>query len=151
MWPLKLLHVLLALTYFSTGISKVISGGFAWMNGYTLQNYIFSDAVTRNIPLGIWVAEHYTLCVLLAVFTLLFEVFYFVSIIVPRAAPLIFIGGIFFHIGLYATSGHPFFQHIVMNALLLLFLDREWFPARLTQLDALVSRWRAGAEAQQPS
>lgn len=151
MWPLKLLHVLLALTYFSTGVSKLISGGLTWMNGYTLQNHIFSDAVARNIPLGIWLAQQHTLCVLLAVFTILFEVFYFVSIILPRTAPLFFIGGIFFHIGLYATSGHPFFQHIVMNALLLLFLDRDWFPARLNKLDALVSRWRTGAQAHQPS
>ena len=61
------------------------------------------------------------------------------------------IGGIGFHIGLYATSGHPFFQHIVMNALLLLFLDREWFPDRLNKLAVLVSRWRMGEQAQQPS
>ena len=33
MWPLKLLHLLLAMTYFSTGITKLISGGLAWMNG----------------------------------------------------------------------------------------------------------------------
>ena len=150
MWPLKLLHVLLALTYFSTGITKLISGGFDWMNGYTLQNYIFSDAVSGDIPLGIWLAQHYTLCVLLGVFTILFEVFYFVSILVPRAAPLFFIGGIGFHIGLYATSGHPFFQHMVMNALLLLFLDPGWFPKQVKRLDHLLSGWRAGAQAQQP-
>jgi hypothetical protein len=149
MWPLKLLHVLLALTYFSTGITKLISGGFAWMNGYTLQNYIFSDAVSSNIPLGIWLAQHRSLCVLLGVGTILFEVFYFVSLFLPRAAPLIFIGGIFFHLGLYATSGHPFFPHMVMNALLLLFLDPAWFPNQVKRLDTLVSGWRPGTEAPQ--
>jgi vitamin K-dependent gamma-carboxylase-like protein len=151
MWPLKLLHVLLALTYFSTGITKLISGGLAWMNGYTLQNYIFSDAMTNNLPLGIWLAQQYTLCVVLAVLTILFEVFYFVSILVPRVAPFFFIGGIFFHIGLYATSGHPFFEHMVMNALLLLFLDPDWFPEQVRKLEALIARWRAGAEVHQPS
>ncbi len=131
MWPLKLLHVLMAATYFSTGAAKLISGGLTWMNGYTLQNYVFSDAVSRDIPLGIWLAQHYWLCVILGIGTILFEVFYFVSLFMPRMAPLFFIGGIFFHIGLWATSGHPFFPHITMNFILLLCLDREWLPALL--------------------
>jgi hypothetical protein len=151
MWPLKLLHVLLAMTYFSTGITKVLAGGLAWINGYTLQNYLFSDAMTNNLPLGIWLSQQYVLCVILAVLTILFEVFYFVSILVPRSGPLFFVGGIFFHIGLYVTAGHPFFQHIVMNALLLFFLDRDWFPEQVRRLEALIARLRAGAESHQPS
>jgi uncharacterized membrane protein YphA (DoxX/SURF4 family) len=146
MWPLKLLHVLLALTYFSTGITKLISGGLAWMNGYTLQRYLFSDAISGNIPLGIWMSQQYTLCVILSVLTILFEVFYFVSILVPRVAPLMFVGAIFFHIGLYATSGHPFFPHMVMNAVLLLFLDPAWFPAQLRKLEAGFARAGAGEQ-----
>ena len=134
MWPLKLLHVLLAMTYFSTGITKLISGGLAWMNGYTLQNYIFNTAINRDIPLGLWLAHQHTLCILLGIGTILFETFFFVSILVPRAAPLFFVGGILFHVGLYVAAGHPFFEHIVMNALLLLFLDPEWFPAQVNRL-----------------
>jgi hypothetical protein len=138
MWPLKLAHVLLALTYFSTGITKLLVGGFRWMNGYTLQISVMSDAIPGNLPLGIWLAQHHTLCIVLSVFTIVFETFYFVSLLVPRIAPLFFLGGVFFHIGLYLTGGHPFFQHIVMNAMLLLFLDRDWFPA-------LVHRVRSAA------
>jgi uncharacterized membrane protein YphA (DoxX/SURF4 family) len=147
MWPLKLLHLLLALTYFSTGITKLISGGLAWMNGYTLQRYLFSDAISGNIPLGIWMSQQYALCVILSVLTILFEVFYFVSLLVPRAAPLMFIGAIFFHIGLYATSGHPFFPHMVMNAVLLFFLDPAWFPAQVRKLESASTRARAGEQA----
>jgi vitamin K-dependent gamma-carboxylase-like protein len=134
MWPLKLAHVLLAMTYFSTGISKLLAGGLAWMNGYTLQFYIFRDGINRDIPAGIWLAHHHTLCVLLAIGTILFEVFFFVSILVPRAARLFFAGGILFHLGLYVFSGHPFFEHMVLNAILLLFLDPEWFPAQVSKL-----------------
>jgi hypothetical protein len=151
MWPLKLLHVLLAMTYFSTGITKLIAGGLSWMNGYTLQRYIFSDAMTSDLPLGIWLSQQYTLCVILAVLTILFETFYFVSILVPRIGPLFFVGGIFFHIGLWATSGHPFFEHMVMNALLLFFLDRDWFPEQVRKLEALLTRRRTGAALQQSS
>jgi uncharacterized membrane protein YphA (DoxX/SURF4 family) len=122
-WPLKLVHVLLALTYFSTGLAKISYGGFQWMNGYTLQNYILLDAVRRDIPIGIWMAQQHTLCILLSVFTVLFELFFFLSLIVCRTTPYFLIGGIFFHIGLYLFAGHDFFQHIILLLLLLIFLD----------------------------
>ncbi len=151
MWPLKLAHVLLALTYFSTGITKLLAGGLAWMNGYTLQNHIFHDAVRRDIPLGLWLAQQHTLCILLGIATILFEVFFFVSILMPRTAPYFFVGGILFHIGLYLTSGHPFFEHILLNTLLLLFLGPKWFPSLMAKLDAAGSRRLARAQARQPS
>ena len=91
MWPLKLMHVLLAMTYFSTGMTKLLSGGLEWMNGYTLQSYLFQDAIPRDMPLGIWLAQHHDLVVVLSVFTILFEVFFFVSLVLPRTAPLFFI------------------------------------------------------------
>lgn len=139
MWPLKFLHVFLAMTYFSTGITKLISGGLRWMNGYTLQFYIFNTAINRDLPLGLWLSHHYTLCVLLSIGTILFETFYFVSLLVPRIAPYMFLGGMFFHVCLYYTAGHPFFEHILLNGVLLLFLNTRW-P------EAWLSRFRARAD-----
>jgi hypothetical protein len=133
MWPLKLAHVLLAMTYFSTGATKLIGGGLRWMNGYTLQSYTFQDAMTRDLPIGIWLSQHYWLAVGLSVFTILFETFFFVSLLVPRVAPLFFLTGIFFHLGLFLTGGHPFFPHIVLLLLLLLFLDTSWWRVQLPQ------------------
>jgi hypothetical protein len=124
-WPLNVAFMLLALTYFSTGLSKLVYGGFTWMNGYTVQGYILHDSIQRNIPLGIWVAEHYTLCVFLSIFTVLFELFFFVSLMVPRVASYFLISGILFQLGLYALAGHPFFQHIVLLMLLLIFSDPD--------------------------
>ena len=151
MWPLKLTHVLLAMTYFSTGITKLLSGGLRWINGYTLQIDLFSDAMARNRPLGIWLAGHHTLCVLLSVATILFELFFFVSLLLPRAAPFFFLSGMLFHTGLFITAGHPFFEHIFLNGLLLLFLDPEWFQTWLHKLDSRLSQWRGDGRAHQPS
>ena len=90
MWPLKFIHVLLAITYFSTGITKVIAGGLRWMNGYTLQNYIFITGINREIPLGVWMAEHHTLCILLSVGTLVFELFYLrLTVPAPNRPPVL--------------------------------------------------------------
>jgi hypothetical protein len=36
-WPFALAHLLLATTYLSTGLTKMVFGGLQWMNGYTLQ------------------------------------------------------------------------------------------------------------------
>lgn len=143
MWPLRLVHVLLAMTYFSTGISKLLSGGLAWMNGYTVQIYMFSDAITRHRPLGIWLADYHTVGVLLGAFTILFESFFFLSLLLPRTAPFFFLGGILFHVGLFVTSGHPFYSHILLNALLLVFHKPEWFSARVKGFQTVGVPWRA--------
>jgi vitamin K-dependent gamma-carboxylase-like protein len=127
MWPLKLAHVLLAMTYFSTGATKLISGGLGWMNGYTLQGYTFGDAMARGYPVGIWLGQHYTICLLLSIFTIAFESLFFLSLFFPRVAPLFFLNGIFFQIGLFATGGHPFFQHITLLTLLLFFITPAWW------------------------
>jgi hypothetical protein len=125
-WPLKVAHVLLALTYFTAGIAKVVVGGPQWVNGYTLQNYILSDAIPRGFPFGVWLAQQHTLCVALSVFTLLFELFFFLSLIFPRTAPFFLLNGIAFHIGLYLAAGHDFFSHMVLMFLLLVFVQPDW-------------------------
>ncbi len=127
MWPLKLAHVLLAMTYLSTGATKMIDGGLAWMNGYTLQAYTFNDAIARGYPVGIWMGQQYGLSVLLSVVTVFFELFFFLSLFFPRIAPFFFITGIFFQIGLYLSAGHPFFGHIVLLVLLLFFITPRWW------------------------
>jgi len=143
MWPLKLAHVLLAMTYFSTGVTKLLSGGLDWMNGYTLQSYTFQDAINRGLPLGVWLAQHYELSVALSIFTILFETFFFVSLLVPRTAPLFFLTGVFFHLGLFATGGHPFFPHMLLLLMLLFFLDTSWWRVRVARpIQALAATLR---------
>lgn len=147
MWPLKLAHVLLAMTYFSTGASKLLAGGLGWMNGYTVQIYTFADAMAQNRPLGIWLAQYHTLGVLLGAFTVLFELFFFLSLILPRTAPFFFVNAILFHIGLFVVMGHPFFYHILLNALLLVFLDPGWFRALVNRHNVPLPRWSRPKQA----
>jgi hypothetical protein len=133
LWPLKVVHVLLAMTYFSAGMSKLLHSGTRWLNGYTLQGHTFGDALERGHPLGIWLAQQHDLAVGLSVFTLLLEVGFFVSLFLPRQAPLFFLGALGFQIGLYVTAGYDFFQHIVLLTLLLFFLYPEWWQRRLSE------------------
>jgi hypothetical protein len=130
-WPLKVAHVLLALTYGTAGIAKVIVGGPDWVNGYTLRHFVFSDAISRGFPFGVWLAQHHAVSVALSVFTLLFELLFFLSLVFPRTAPFFFLSGIGFHIGLYLSAGHDFFSHLVLLFLLFLFIQPDWLRAWL--------------------
>ncbi len=151
-WPLKVVHVLLALTYFSAGMSKMIKSGLTWMNGYTLQRHIFGDALERGFPLGIWLAQHHNLAIAVSIFTICFEVFFFVSLLVPWTQPLFFLGGLFFQIGLYTFAGHDFFQHMVLLVLLLLFIAPDWWWAWSDKyVDAFRFRWRGLDRVRQAS
>ncbi len=145
MWPLKTAHALMALTYFSTGLTKMVFGGVAWMNGYTLQGYLLADGLRRNLPLGLWVAQHHTLCVLLSIGTVIFELFFFVSLIWPRTAPFFFVNALLFQTGLLLTAGHKFYPHMFVLVLLLLFIQPEWWREPLRKYLGLPLAW-AGRE-----
>jgi Vitamin K-dependent gamma-carboxylase len=132
LWPLKLMHVLLSFTYFSAGMAKMVHSGPRWMNGYTLQGHTLTDALERGHPVGVWLAQQHTLAVLLSVFTIVFELFFWVSLVVPRRwAPWFFAVALMFQVGLFVTAGYDFFQHMVLLALLLFFLQPEWWQGRL--------------------
>jgi uncharacterized membrane protein YphA (DoxX/SURF4 family) len=143
-WPLKVAHVLLAMTYFSAGMSKLLHSGLRWVNGYTLQGHTFGDALERGHPLGIWLAQQHDVAVVLSFLTILLEVFFFVSLFLPRLAPLFFLGALMFQVGLYLAAGYDFFQHMVLLTLLLFFLYPEWWRRWLDQPSVVkrVPAWR---------
>jgi hypothetical protein len=131
-WPLKLTLVLLGLTYLSAGMAKMLHSGLRWMNGYTLQGHTLADALSRGHPFGVWLAQQHTLAILLSVFTIVFELFFWVSLVVPRRwLPAFLLVALMFQVGLYATAGYDFFQHMVLLVLLLLFLEPAWWQRRL--------------------
>jgi Vitamin K-dependent gamma-carboxylase len=131
-WPLKLILVLLGLTYLSAGMAKMLHSGLRWMNGYTLQGHTLADALSRGHPFGVWLAQQHTLAVLLSVFTIVFELFFWVTLVVPRRwLPALLLVALLFQVGLYVTGGYDFFQHMVLLGLLLLFLEPVWWQRRL--------------------
>jgi hypothetical protein len=130
LWPLKVVHVLLGLTYFSAGMSKLLHSGLRWMNGYTLQGHTLGDALERGHPVGIWLAQQHTLAIVMSIFTIGLELFFFTSLFLPRLAPLFFLAALGFQVGLYVTAGYDFFQHMVLLTLLLFFLYPAWWRTR---------------------
>jgi hypothetical protein len=151
-WPLKLILVLLGLTYLSAGMAKMLHSGLRWMNGYTLQGHTLADALSRGYPIGVWLAQQHTLAILLSIFTIVFELFFWVSLLVPRRwVPGFLMVALLFQAGLYATGGYDFFQHMVLLVLLLLFLYPDWWQRSVVaRLRASGSSPEAGVRAAAP-
>jgi uncharacterized membrane protein YphA (DoxX/SURF4 family) len=128
-WPFALGHVLLAMVYFSTGITKLIFGGLQWMNGYTLQARTLMDALGRDVPLGIWFAQQHTLAILLSIGTVIFELTFCLSLFLPRWKTWFFAAALGFHVGLHLVAGHGFFGHMAVILILLFCYDPPWLRA----------------------
>jgi hypothetical protein len=127
-WPLKLTLVLLGFSYLSAGVAKMFHSGLRWLNGYTLQGHTLGDALARGHPVGVWLAQQHTLAVLLSIGTIIFELFFWTVLVVPRRwVPLYLLAALMFMVGLYVSGGYDFFQHMVLLSLLLCFLVPDWW------------------------
>jgi hypothetical protein len=115
-------QIVIALAYLCAGLCKLHEGGLAWLNGYTLQTYLFHDALHWNRPLGLWVARQHELCVLLSIGAVALEVFFFVAVVWRRAAPFFLLGGAALHISIFMLQAAPFFQLIILYVV---FIDFE--------------------------
>jgi hypothetical protein len=92
-----------------------------------LQGRTLEDALGRDLPLGLWVAQQHTLAVLLSVGTVVFELGFAASLFLPRWAPLFFAVALGFHVGLHLVAGHGFFAHMAVVAILLIcYRPRRW-------------------------
>jgi predicted DCC family thiol-disulfide oxidoreductase YuxK len=128
-WPLRLMQVMLSLAYFSAGYSKLMNGGLAWLNGYTLAHYIAGDAIVRGSAFGVWLARHMALLRLMSVGALVIELGFWVVLFWPRLVWLGVVAGAGLHVGIYVLQRAPFPQFI---ALYVVFIDelRRYSPFR---------------------
>jgi len=130
-WPLTLIMWLVAITYLDAGLSKLTSGGLAWLDGDTLAHYFARDGLARGHALGIWLAGHPWLLSPMAVGALLFELSFFAAVLYPRLAPFYVVAGIGMHTGIYVVHGPLFLQTMSLYVVFL-----EPVRARLCELFA---------------
>ena len=107
-WPLLLIQWTLALAYFSAGMSKLIYGGLDWFRPSTLTFYLTQDAVRQDAPFGLMLTGFPEFLTAIAVGTVVFELLFFLAVIVPRTAWLFVLMGCGMHVGILLTMGAPF-------------------------------------------
>ncbi|HET9333858.1 MAG TPA: HTTM domain-containing protein [Gemmatimonadota bacterium] len=121
-WPMRLQQILLSWSYVSNAVAKLTYGGVAWMNGYTLQQYLLTRSLDWESPFGLWLAPRHGLCVAVSIATILYELAFPLVLLAPRARPVVLGLGVLFHLGIYLTLNVAFFEHVFLYAT---FIDFE--------------------------
>jgi hypothetical protein len=115
-WPLLLVQNLFGLVYLDSALRKLYAGGADWVNGYTLQYYLYSDASRRGSAFGLWLAQQHTLACVLSWITILWEGTFFLVLIFPRLVWLYLPLGIALHAGMALAGVAWFTQFIALYA-----------------------------------
>jgi predicted DCC family thiol-disulfide oxidoreductase YuxK len=115
-WPILLVQNLLGLVYLDSALRKIYAGGADWVNGYTLQYYLYSDASRRGSAFGLWLAQQHTLACVLSWITILWEGTFFLVLIFPRLVWLYLPVGIALHAGMGLAGVAWFPQFIALYA-----------------------------------
>ncbi len=100
-WSILLLKIAVALPYTLAGIEKVAISGFAWFQAETFQAYLH----LHGQPLGLWVASHAWLCMVLSIGMMFFELGFILVVYVPWTRFIFLPAGILFHLGTYNLLG----------------------------------------------
>ena len=115
-WPLLLVQNLFGLVYLDSALRKLSAGGADWVNGYTLQFYLYSDAARRGSAFGLWLAQQHTIARALSWVTILWEGTFFLVLIFPRLAWLYLSVGIALHAGMSLAGVASFTQFMALYA-----------------------------------
>lgn len=129
-WPLRTIQWVLVLAYLSAGLSKLVGAGLDWVNGYTLGYFLLQDGLRWDRPLGVWLHDKTALLAVVSGVVLLFELTFFVAILVPALTPIYLLIGTGMHIGTFVLQKAPFFQFIVLYSVFADPLRRAFAGAR---------------------
>jgi len=94
-WPFELLLLELAFYYFDAGLTKLVTSGPAWADGYTLQYHLLH----HDTSVGRLLAPHLAICALLSTAALAFELLFPLAVVFRRLRPYFLAAGVCFHLG----------------------------------------------------
>ncbi|MFV1986210.1 MAG: DCC1-like thiol-disulfide oxidoreductase family protein [Gemmatimonadota bacterium] len=113
-WPITLLGLFFAMTYFNAAVEKLINGGLAWFGSQTLAYHVAVDATQYDLAPGIWLAEHAAFLAPLSYGAWLIEFLFPLTLVFAVAVPILVGLAGAMHIGIWVIHGPPFLQHIVL-------------------------------------
>jgi hypothetical protein len=115
-WPLLLVQNLLSLVYLDAALRKLLTAGADWVNGYTLQYYLYNDASLRGSEFGLWLAQQHSAACALSWVTILWEGTFFLVLIFPRLVWIYLPLGIGLHVGMALAGVASFPQFMALYA-----------------------------------
>jgi hypothetical protein len=118
-WPSQLIKLTLGLAYFGSGYCKHL----LWADGHTLQAYLISKHLLlgEGTEWGLWLSQHYWLCLLLGIGTIILELTFFLVVFFPRLTWPYVVSGLSFHTMIWLTMRISFFPYF--GFVYVIFLD----------------------------
>jgi Vitamin K-dependent gamma-carboxylase len=148
-WPILLVQNLFGLVYLDSALRKLYAGGADWVNGYTLQYYVYNNASQRGSAFGLWLAQQHTAACVLSWVTILWEGTFFLVLIFPRLVWVYIPLGIGLHAGM-GLAGVAWFPQFV--ALYAAFIPLFWnYGGRSLAVKCGLLRGTLATEAQAAS
>lgn len=118
-WPNQLIKLTLGLAYFGSGYCKHL----LWADGHTLQAYLMAKHLLLgdSTEWGLWLSQHYWLCLYLGIGTIILELTFFLVVFFPRLTWPYVVSGLSFHTTIWLTMRISFFPYF--GFVYLIFLD----------------------------
>ncbi len=76
--PFKLV---LCASYFGAAFVRLQTNGLGWLDGYTLQAYLYERALLIDLPIAFFLAQKHEICILLSILLNVFELTFFITCI----------------------------------------------------------------------
>lgn len=108
-WPLRLIQVLVAVVWFSSGLGKVKLSGLRWATGNPLRAYLLEHAAFGDLKGAQRLAGHERLCRYAAAATLILELT-FPLILIPQFALFYLSAALMFHVFNFLVMRIDFFS-----------------------------------------
>lgn len=102
-WEIVLIKLCLAQIYFSSAIQKLRKSGFSWFNGKTLQVYFMRSYLLYDKKIAVKIAINPVMCIFFSVFSISFELTFWMITIFPALTWYYVIAGLLFHLINIAT------------------------------------------------
>lgn len=100
-WEETCLILVICSAYFGSGYTKLMTSGLKWMDGNSLQTYLYERSILFNITESNFIINNTTLAMLISVYTILLECVLIFFLLHQRIRWLIILQLVLFHTAIY--------------------------------------------------
>lgn len=111
-WSILLVKIVLAQIYFSAGMQKLRRTGLRWADGRSLQAYFIDHYLWGDTQSALKMANHPSLCRLLSISVLIFELTFWIIIFLPVLTYIYLPAAFLFHLGILFTMKINYLKYL---------------------------------------
>ncbi len=121
-WPIRMIWVVIALTYFAAGVSKLRHSGFEWINSDTMRHFLVLEHyhIAVSDPLASWglvIARGVMLPRIIAASSVILELALPIALFIPRSRWVLVPSVAAMQFGVAVLMGPNFYQLILCQLL----------------------------------